>query len=405
MKLLPFFCLFLCLSVHAQWTQQTSGTTKTLNEIFFPVSDTGFVAGDSGAILRTFNGGTNWVSQNSGTIKDVNDIYFLNTQLGFVAGDSGYFAKTINGGTSWNVSYVPHTNPIDFGCVYFSSANIGYVGGMENSNNGIIFKTTNGGLSWVVSNSPTSFASLNYVRFAFPTVDTGYALTRGMCMKTVDAGNNWFITDTALVNASGMFSILEDAYFFSADTGYIVGWYNPFSGKTTNGYNWTDQLIAGNQWFSVDFPSRQTGYMIGWGQLVKTTNGGQSWWDISSELVPSMPGVFSMDFTDNNTGYACGDLGFIMKTTNGGTSGVFTNENEKEVSVFPNPVTDEFTIQFNKSETGNIYWKDVLGRVVRKNSFENKNQLMLEKSNLPSGIYLLDIETMNSSFTIKVLIN
>lgn len=393
--------------VFGQWTQLTSGTFQTLNEIFFPAPDTGFVVGDSGTLLRTFNGGALWTALNAGTMKNLNDVFFLNTQVGFVVGDSGYFAKTSDGGNSWDVTYLTNISPLKLSAVFFTSALVGYAGGNENFSEGIIFKTSDGGTIWSVANTPTSFLDITYKRIVFPVPDTGYAISRGMCMKTVDAGNNWFITDTALVSSGQMFSILEDAFFFSADTGFIVGWYNPFCGYTVNGgNNWVDQFVLNNQWYSLDFPSRQIGYMVGWSQLAKTKDGGQTWWDITTPLIHST-GIFSMNFTDDNTGYACGNAGFIMKTTNGGTTGITAIDWLYPVSIYPNPSNGLFEIKIDNHLATNeidlaIY--DLFGK--RLMQFKTKNQNSeIDLRNEADGVYLVKMHIGQAILTRKIVKN
>jgi hypothetical protein len=51
--------LTICLPLAsiAQWTVLDAGTIETLNEIVFPIPDTGFVVGANGTLLRTLDGG------------------------------------------------------------------------------------------------------------------------------------------------------------------------------------------------------------------------------------------------------------------------------------------------------------------------------------------------------------
>jgi photosystem II stability/assembly factor-like uncharacterized protein len=273
-----------------------------------------------------------------------------------------------------------------------------------------MFKTTDGGLSWEETITPVSFFDINYKRIVFPTPDIGYALTRGMCMKTIDGGDHWFVTDTALVTSGGMFSILEDAYFFSADTGYIVGWYNGFSGYTVNGgESWTDRLLSdNNQWYSIDFPSREVGYLVGWNQLMKSSDGGQSWQDETSGLISSY-GIYSMDFTDDHTGYACGANGIIIKTTSGGITHTKDIIVTNDLIVFPNPSDGRFQIELNNpldlfSAAPSIIIYSSLGeKVMEVHDLQLPANLHLEDK--PAGVYLLVVVTAEYQYTTKVLIH
>ncbi len=100
---------------------------------------------------------------------------------------------------------------------------------------GFFAGTTHGVLNWSIPNAPTSQQDIRYVRIVFPEPTIGYVVTRGMCMKSTDEGANWFVTDSVIVKSGSMFSILEDVFFISSETGYIVGWYGLFCGYTVNG--------------------------------------------------------------------------------------------------------------------------------------------------------------------------
>ncbi|MBE0637853.1 MAG: T9SS type A sorting domain-containing protein [Bacteroidales bacterium] len=84
---------------------------------------------------------------------------------------------------------------------------------------------------------------------------------------------------------------------------------------------------ANAQWFplnsgatnglsSVYFTDEDTGYAVGWnGAILKTTDGGYNWENQVSGTTNSLASVY---FTNTNTGFVVGDSGTILKTTNGG---------------------------------------------------------------------------------------
>ncbi|MBP6184392.1 MAG: T9SS type A sorting domain-containing protein [Saprospiraceae bacterium] len=392
-SILGSLLLFFCPSLFAQWEVVSSGTTQQLNEIIFPVADTGFVVGNNGTFLRTYDSGESWIQLDLGTTDHLNDIYFFNAQSGFVVGDNGFFAGTKDGGETWDITTLIDKEPVKLSSVFFTSSLIGYAGGSNDLIDGIIFKTTDGGISWDITDSSDSALDRDFTRIVFPVPDTGYAITRGMCLKSVDAGDTWFVTDTALVASGNMFSILEDAHFFSADTGFVVGWYSPFCGYTANGgENWTDQFVFNNQWYAIDFPSRQTGYMVGWGQLVKTIDGGQSWLDITSPLIASAS-IYAMSFINDSTGYTCGDNGLILRTNSGGVTSISDELLSSNVSVYPNPAAQDFLITFSNpaSKTHTLFIYDSRGVLVHKAESITTSRVIIDRKNMPGGIYALQL--------------
>jgi photosystem II stability/assembly factor-like uncharacterized protein len=81
---------------------------------------------------------------------------------------------------------------------------------------------------------------------------------------------------------------------------------------------WQNPLPQGNTLRSVKFISSEVGWAVGdVGTILKTTDGGNSWTFQSSGTTNWLWGV---SFTDLNNGTAVGDGGIILRTTNGGTT-------------------------------------------------------------------------------------
>jgi len=90
------------------------------------------------------------------------------------------------------------------------------------------------------------------------------------------------------------------------------------SGFAMAQWNWQNPLPQGNALNSVFFPDANIGYAVGnYGTIVKTTNGGTDWDIESSGTTYNLTSVF---FSDANTGYAVGNNGIILKTNDGGSS-------------------------------------------------------------------------------------
>jgi len=171
---------------------------------------------------------------------------------------------------------------------------------------------------WAVLNSGTT-KDLKAVEFPV-NENTGFAVGRdGTILKTSDAGSTWSKT------RSGVKSNLLDVDFINNQVGYVSGVNGTILKTENGGVNWTKLNSGTSQHlYSIHFPVDQyTGYAGGAAStLLKTTDGGLTW------LPQSIGGgyVYDIVFPENNlSGYASaiyGSLGWIYKTTNGGSTWV-----------------------------------------------------------------------------------
>ncbi len=91
-----------------------------------------------------------------------------------------------------------------------------------------------------------------------------------------------------------------------------------FANAATAQWFWQNPLPQGYHLNSVMFPGTNVGYAVGEiGSVVKTTDAGLHWAALPTAVSQHLQSVF---FTDDNTGFAVGDEGAIIKTTNGGTT-------------------------------------------------------------------------------------
>lgn len=98
-----------------------------------------------------------------------------------------------------------------------------------------------------------------------------------------------------------------------------------------------------NALYSCYFTDASTGFAVGDnGTIIKTTDGGASWIALTSGTNQNLKSVY---FIDNNTGYVSGLSGTILKTTDGGTSWV-SQSNPFGVGA------NLYTLYFTDSNTG-----------------------------------------------------
>jgi hypothetical protein len=73
--------------------------------------------------------------------------------------------------------------------------------------------------------------------------------------------------------------------------------------------------------FSVYFTDSNTGWAVGIsGTILKTTDGGNNW---ILHIIITTRYLYSVYFTDLNTGWTVGDYGTILKTADGGNNWIF----------------------------------------------------------------------------------
>lgn len=147
----------------------------------------------------------------------------------------------------------------------------------------------------------------------FVNDNTGFMSGNGIILKTMNGGTNWLVISTDFSGSS--------VYFTSLNSGYICEGtvYKTIDG----GISWVDL----NQTFllSVNFADQQTGFAVGYNsKIVKTTDAGMNW---DLQFVSMYGNKFnSVNFRNVNTGYIAGGKmtapysGVIYKTINGGSS-------------------------------------------------------------------------------------
>lgn len=392
--------LTLLLSTHlvsAQWLELSSGTANDLREIFFPVADTGYAVGMNGTIVKTVDGGNNWESQSTGYSVDFNELYFLSAEEGWVVGDSGIICKTTDGGDNWACIFLPGAANINLHAVYAHNSNDLLIGGQDfnGPNQGYLATSDNGGTTWNPSAFETYVWDVDIKKIGMVNATTGYAATRGYVLKTTDSGATWQITDTASVHAGTMFVLLEDLAFFpDNDTVYTCGWYGGYFGTTVNAADeWNHNEDYQN--YNMDFLNPQVGYIGGWCHIHKTTDGGETFTDVGGSMAPVFCDIFSIDFTDEMIGYACGYGGKIFKTTTGGELSLDELVNAT-IEISPNPTKGEVIF----SEPVNVTLNTLAGQRLKG----LKNVSLMDISDNSAGTYLLLITNDNGDVLQQMIV-
>ena len=143
-----------------------------------------------------------------------------------------------------------------------------------------------------------------------------------------------------------------------------------------------------------------------------TTDGGTSWEEqISSAIYP----LRSVYFINENTGWVIGELGLILKTTNGGVT--FINEDLDQIpngfslnQNYPNPFNPNTKISFSIPATNLVCIKvyDLNGELVETLLNEEKSagtySIYWNAAAKSSGVYFYKIQAGNFTETKKMIL-
>lgn len=292
--------------------------TFNYKDVSFVDANTGYVAGDS-AILKTTDGGASWINlydRNNAVVAERVD--FVDASTGWLGAYA--FKKTIDGGITWTDVTLPDRNTTPPLGIYMKSATQGTViaGDLFGTK---VYQTTDGD-SW----TQLATAGMNIDNGCFADNNNGclYKSSFGDTVyTTANGGSSW--TRRMLHDSLGMKTA---ATYFDNNTILIA---------LTNERNYKVRVTrlarsadAGNSWNIIDLPastpeiksfgmeSATVGFAVGdGGVMLKTTDGGLTWTNANGVAdVWARGGAFH----NENNGVICGERGEIYYTTSGGTS-------------------------------------------------------------------------------------
>ncbi|RPI19611.1 MAG: T9SS C-terminal target domain-containing protein [Ignavibacteriae bacterium] len=297
------------------WVQLTN--SSGIGKLFFINENTGWDIGLQN-IRKTSDGGLTWNEQWSSTFVNLKDIFFVDSLNGCCVGTGGKVIITSNGGVNWTTTNLSNINLL---CTYFVNPQTGWVAGDDNK----IYKTSDGGINW---NTQTSYANIELYDMKMINESTGF-VTGGentdepglskVLYKTTNSGLNWIdIKDGYDGNFTNVFYVNQDIIWITDDKLVLL--------KSTNGGDsWKDVSFDGNNKQDIYFINENTGWLLEGAVLdkfvvSKTLNGGLNW---TTQCTYLDIGPWSIHFADQNYGWATGNdienhNGYIFKTINGG---------------------------------------------------------------------------------------
>ena len=121
------------------------------------------------------------------------------------------------------------------------------------------------------------------------------------------------------------------------------------------------------------------------GTILNSNNGGASWATQNSNTTLDLTSVY---FIDENTGYAVGDSGVIVKTTNGITGLSEHHQTENVLEVYPNPASANINIETPLK--GDLSILNLAGQQLLQERI-TVQKTTIDISRLPSGVYVIKL--------------
>lgn len=247
------------------------------------------------------------------------DVFFLNENLGWAADGWGSAVyKTTDGGLNWTQS--TYNNGEYLRNIEFLNENVGFLGALSTN----FYRSTDGGETWNAINIPGVQAICGLDAVGESTIyGCGAYFQPAYVIKSTDSGGNW-----ELIDMSQYASALVEVLFVDEQLGFASGG-NDQGGnilKTTDGgqtwteiYNsgipgelvWKLQRLFSNE--NVMFGAVQSSDPLP-GKLIKSTDGGQNW---VSRDVPD-PFIQGVGFITENHGWMGGHNSGFLETFDAG---------------------------------------------------------------------------------------
>ena len=261
------------------------------------------------------------------------DVFFINAFAGWIVNGYGEIWKTTNAGTDWTLQF---DAPSYLRSVGFADSLTGWAGVLRDNvdSTRILYQTTDGGANWAVVTGipdplPGGICGISVVNDSVMYASGRY-YGPPRVIKTTDRGATWTTMDL-----SAHAGALVDCYFYSPDSGFVVGSTSSSYGSgyprilftSDGGDTWTvryEGTRSGELCWKVFFRTTTTGYVSlekfssGPTYYLKTTDKGVTW---SEQLFLNYRfDVQGIAFVTDSIGWLGGWGGHTYQTTDAGAS-------------------------------------------------------------------------------------
>jgi photosystem II stability/assembly factor-like uncharacterized protein len=299
-----------------------------LCDVAFVDPQHGWAVGDHGVILHTKDGGQHWSSQESGVTCTLNSVCFVDARVGFAAGGmawpylhdtSGVLLATRDGGATWQ--RVPVVIPALHKIRFVTDRQGWAIGCSSAMYPGGVFLTRDAGRSWQPASSGGAIGLTVGDLYDGRNAVLGGSLARTAVIRTGDFARKQPADATEpLTSLRGVHAmqIVPPSYgWLVGDGGWIAltgdggnSWRPPLGKPPACAalFDLTALAVRGGKCWIAGMPGSR---------IFSTPDAGRTW--IAAPTGVTVP-IRAIAFADDDHGWAVGQLGTILATTDGGQS-------------------------------------------------------------------------------------
>ncbi len=312
--------------------------------------------GASGLIAVTHDGGENWYEVS--TQFTIRAIEVLDENNALAVGDCGTVIRTIDGGISWNSVENFAGNDINLYDICSVNSNIILIAGEKYDlfpfcGERVIYRSINGGLSWHEASYPMGACIRN---ICFSDDHTGIAVgSFASILRTTDGGVSWSQVQS---HANAVITNVEyrnGRWIAVGNNGLILE-------SNDDGVTWSQLQESATEvkLYNVFFHDQLHGFICGQlGAVLRTSDGGSSWEYQKTPVENQI--IFDIAFLDNSRGIAaCGSFA-------SGNSILYTGDNGDNWKIAH--VSDNFLYDVEYlSETSIAFAVGMMGQILRSDN-------------------------------------
>ena len=235
----------------------------------FADASTGYFGFGAGFVIGTSDGGASWTQVSSGTGQTLNDIARFPDGDMIAVGDNGALVTSAAASGSW--TWQPAVTSFDLVAVHVVGPDEVVIVDEQAQ----VWKSSDGGVVWTAAGDrPTSLGPAEDVHFT--TLLDGYVIGQGFSPATLyhtsDGGDSWMPVPGFL----GAYVAAD----FEGQNGWAANVTGLFYRSTDDGVTWESGNLPGSPLSieDMDFWDENVGYAVGnWGYAVRSSDGGASW--------------------------------------------------------------------------------------------------------------------------------